>query len=82
MAFIDYYKILELSKNASDKDIKKAYRKLAVQHHPDRNIGNEEESTIKFREISEAYEVLSDEGLRRDYDNQLKKKVLREFLFR
>jgi len=67
-----HYDILELKQDATLKDIKKAYRKLAVQHHPDRNIGNEEESTIKFREISEAYEVLSDEGLRRDYDNQLK----------
>ena len=67
-----HYEVLELKQDATLKDIKKAYRKLAVQHHPDRNIGNEEESTIKFREISEAYEVLSDEGLRRDYDNQLK----------
>lgn len=67
-----HYDVLELKQDATLKDIKKAYRKLAVQHHPDRNIGNEEESTIKFREISEAYEVLSDEGLRRDYDNQLK----------
>jgi len=67
-----HYDVLELKQDATLKDIKKAYRKLAVQHHPDRNIGNEEESTIKFREISEAYEVLSDEGMRRDYDNQLK----------
>jgi len=67
-----HYEVLKLKQDATLKDIKKAYRKLAVQHHPDRNIGNEEESTIKFREISEAYEVLSDEGLRRDYDNQLK----------
>jgi len=68
-----YYQILELEPDATLKDVKKAYRRLAVQHHPDRNLGNEEESTIKFREISEAYEVLSDESSRRDYDNALRR---------
>ena len=67
-----HYDTLELQPEATLKEIKKAYRKLAVQHHPDRNLGNEEEATVKFRAISEAYEVLSDEELRRDYDRALK----------
>ncbi|KAL3763818.1 hypothetical protein ACHAWU_001878 [Discostella pseudostelligera] len=67
-----YYDTLELQPNASLQDIKKAYRRLAVLHHPDRNIGNEEQATIQFRQISEAYEVLSDEELRRQYDQSLK----------
>eukprot|EP00571_Detonula_confervacea_P012484 CAMPEP_0172305384 /NCGR_PEP_ID=MMETSP1058-20130122/6686_1 /TAXON_ID=83371 /ORGANISM="Detonula confervacea, Strain CCMP 353" /LENGTH=299 /DNA_ID=CAMNT_0013016967 /DNA_START=518 /DNA_END=1417 /DNA_ORIENTATION=- len=67
------YDVLELKQDgASLKDIKKAYRRLAVQHHPDRNLGNEEEATVKFREISEAYEVLSDEDSKREYDRSLK----------
>jgi len=68
-----YYGILELSPNASLKDIKKAYRRLALEHHPDRNKGNEEEKTAIFREISEAYEILSDENKRREYDRDLKR---------
>ena len=67
-----HYEVLGLKQDASLKDIKKAYRSLAVQHHPDRNLGNEEEATIKFREISEAYEILSDENSRRQYDKMLK----------
>lgn len=67
-----YYEILQLKNDATLQDVKKAYRRLAVLHHPDRNIGNEEEATIKFREISEAYEVLSDEESRRQYDQSLK----------
>jgi len=67
-----HYDTLEIPQDATLKDIKKAYRRLAVQHHPDRNLGNEEAATIKFREISEAYEVLSDEDLRRGYDRSLK----------
>mmetsp|Transcript_38005 Transcript_38005/g.81982 ORF Transcript_38005/g.81982 Transcript_38005/m.81982 type:complete len:315 (+) Transcript_38005:45-989(+) len=68
-----YYQVLDLEQDASIKDIKKAYRRLAVQHHPDRNLGNEEAATIKFREISEAYEVLSDEDSRREYDRSLRR---------
>lgn len=67
-----YYEVLGLTQDASLQDIKKAYRKLAVQHHPDRNIGNEEDATVKFREIGEAYEVLSDEKSRKQYDKMLK----------
>jgi curved DNA-binding protein len=58
MAFIDYYKILGLSKNATDKEIKKAYRKLARKYHPDLNP-NDKIAEKKFKEINEANEVLS-----------------------
>lgn len=60
----DYYDILGVSKNASQEEIKRAFRKLAHQYHPDKNKGNEE----KFKEISEAYQVLSDSHKRSQYD--------------
>lgn len=64
MAKRDYYEILGVSKNASPDEIKKAYRRLAVQYHPDKQGGTEE----KFKEINEAYEVLKDESKRKRYD--------------
>ena len=67
MDFIDYYKILELDKNASTDDIKKAYRKLARKHHPDLNP-NDATAKKKFQEINEANEVLSDPEKRKKYD--------------
>lgn len=67
MAYIDYYKILGLSKNASQEEIKKAYRKLARKYHPDLNPGNQE-AEKKFKEINEANEVLSNEENRKKYD--------------
>lgn len=67
MDFIDYYKILELDKKASDADIKKAYRKLARKYHPDLNP-NDEASKKKFQQINEANEVLSDPEKRKKYD--------------
>jgi molecular chaperone DnaJ len=63
----DYYEILSVSKNASQDEIKKSYRKLAVQYHPDRNPGDKP-AEEKFKEAAEAYEVLSDESKRRRYD--------------
>ncbi len=63
----DYYTVLAVEKNASEADIKKAYRRLAHQFHPDKNQGNKE-SEERFKEISEAYEVLSDPQKRKDYD--------------
>ena len=63
----DYYEILEVSKNASAEEIKKAYRKKAIQFHPDKNPGNKE-AEEKFKEAAEAYEVLSNEEKRRRYD--------------
>jgi len=65
----DYYEILGLPKDASEQDITKAYRKLAMKHHPDRNTdGNAKESEEKFKEAKEAYEVLSDASKRAAYD--------------
>jgi preprotein translocase subunit Sec63 len=54
----DYYKILEISKHASAAEIKRAYKKLALQWHPDKNVDKREEAEAKFREIAAAYEVL------------------------
>jgi len=64
---LDYYKILEVPKDTSQEDIKKAFRKQALKYHPDRNQGNKE-SEEKFKEVNEAYETLSDESKRRRYD--------------
>lgn len=67
MEFVDYYKILELNKNASQDDIKKAYRKLARKYHPDLNP-NDKNAQKKFQQINEANEVLSDVEKRKKYD--------------
>lgn len=64
----DYYKLLGVEKDASDNEIKKAYRKLAIVHHPDKNPGDEA-AAEKFKEIGEAYECLSDSGKRARYDS-------------
>ena len=68
MAKKDYYDTLGVPKNASDEDIKKAYRKLAMKHHPDRNQGDSKVSEEKFKEAKEAYEMLSDAQKRGAYD--------------
>lgn len=67
MAYIDYYKVLGLNKNATTDEVKKAYRKLARKHHPDLNPNNKE-AEKKFQEINEANEVLSDPEKRKKYD--------------
>ncbi|MGD6858418.1 MAG: molecular chaperone DnaJ [Enterobacteriaceae bacterium] len=64
---LDYYEILGVSKNSDDKEIKRAYKRLAIKYHPDRNPGNSA-SEDKFKEIKEAYEVLSDPNKRSAYD--------------
>ena len=67
----DYYKILGVDKKASQAEIKKAYRKLALKYHPDKNIGSEEEkkqAEKKFKDISEAYSTIGDEEKRKKYD--------------
>lgn len=65
---VDYYKVLEIPRNASTIEVKKSYRKLALKWHPDKNPNHKEEAELKFKEISEAYEVLSDEKKRKVYD--------------
>ena len=67
MEFIDYYNVLGIEKNATQEDIKKAYRKLARKHHPDLNP-NDKESHKKFQQVNEANEVLSDPEKRKKYD--------------
>src|SRR3954447_6930465 len=67
MAFVDYYKTLGINKNATDEEIKKAYRKLARKYHPDLNP-NDSEANKKFQQINEANEVLSDPEKRKKYD--------------
>src|SRR5688572_8690243 len=67
MEFIDYYKVLGVNKNASEDEIKKAYRKLARKLHPDLNP-NDKEAHKKFQQINEANEVLSDPEKRKKYD--------------
>ena len=68
MAKRDYYDVLGVQKNSSPEQIKAAYRKLAVKHHPDKNQGNKT-SEDKFKEASEAYHVLSDQERKQNYDN-------------
>ncbi len=63
----DYYNILGIQKNASDEEIKKAYKKLAIKYHPDKNKGNKI-AEEKFKEINEAYEILSSPDKKRNYD--------------
>ncbi|GAB4833988.1 hypothetical protein Ancab_032240 [Ancistrocladus abbreviatus] len=65
---VDYYKTLQVDKNAKDDDLKKAYRKLAMKWHPDKNPNNKKEAEAKFKQISEAYDVLSDPRKRAVYD--------------
>ena len=67
MAKRDYYEVLGVDKSASDDEIKKAYRKIAIKYHPDRNPNNKE-AEEKFKEAAEAYDVLRDPQKRQQYD--------------
>lgn len=65
---VDYYSILKVNKAATKDEIKKAYKELARKWHPDKNPDNQEEATKKFKQVSEAYQILSDDSKRRIYD--------------
>ena len=65
----DYYEVLGVAREASDQEIKSAYRRLAMQHHPDRNPDKQKEAEEKFKEITEAYSVLADQQKRAAYDH-------------
>ncbi|PWW79880.1 DnaJ-domain-containing protein [Tuber magnatum] len=67
----NHYDALGVPFDASDAEIKKAYRKLAFAHHPDKNPGNVQNATKKFTEVKEAYEALSDPERRRKYDKEI-----------
>ena len=67
MPKVDYYKVLEIEENASQDEVKKAYRKLSMKWHPDKNQGNPD-ATNTFQKISEAYETLGDQERRQEYD--------------
>jgi curved DNA-binding protein CbpA len=69
MTLKDYYQILGVRKEASDEDIRKAFRRQALRYHPDHNPGNPKEAEEKFKEINEAYEVLGNEQKKRYYDH-------------
>jgi len=68
MTSIDYYEVLEIERNASNEEIKRSYKRLAFEHHPDRNPGNIE-AEVRFKEINEAYQLLSDPNKRARYDS-------------
>lgn len=64
----DYYRILDVARDSSQAEIKKAFRRMALIHHPDRNPLNQKQAEEKFKQINQAYQVLGDEDQRRQYD--------------
>jgi len=68
MSFKDYYRVLGVNRDASQEEIKRAFRRLALRYHPDCNPQNQKQAEERFKEINEAYEVLSNEARRRQYD--------------
>ena len=71
----DYYEVLGVARDASDEDLKKAYRRCAMKHHPDRNPGDAA-AEAAFKECKEAYEVLSDDEARQAYDDNRRRNLL------
>lgn len=65
---VDYYNVLKVNRNANEEDLKRSYKRLAMKWHPDKNPINKKEAEAKFKQISEAYDVLSDAKKRRIYD--------------
>ena len=74
----NYYEVLEVSQNASDEIISRAYKVLAKKYHPDMNPDNLEEASEKFKEVAEAYEVLSNPDKKKEYDDSLAREKARE----
>ena len=74
----DYYEVLGLKKGASDDEIKKAYRKMAIKYHPDRNLNNKEEAEAHMKEINEAYDVLKDPQKKAQYEELSNHELIRE----
>lgn len=72
----DYYEVLGIDKSASEKELKSAYRKLAKKYHPDANPGDKQ-SEEKFKELSEAYDILKDPEKRKLYDNSVMRHLMR-----
>ena len=68
MAKRDYYEILGVNKSADEREIKKAYKRLAMKYHPDKNQDNKAEAEEKFKEVKEAYEILTDPQKKAAYD--------------
>ena len=72
----DYYEVLGLKKDATDADIKRAYRKLAAQYHPDKNPSPD--AAVRFREVQEAYEVLADPERRKIFDDYRQRSLIED----
>ena len=72
---MNYYKILNVDKNATEQEIKKSYRKLALKWHPDKHVINKDIATQKFKDITKAYEILKDSRSRYNYDNEINQNI-------
>jgi curved DNA-binding protein CbpA len=81
MSFKDYYQALGIGRDATQGEIKRAFRRLALHYHPDHNPEDPKQAEEKFKEINEAYEVLSDEARRRQYDYLMSRLVQRPRVF-
>ena len=78
MAKADYYEVLGVNRNATDDEIKNAFRKLAKRYHPDVQTGDKEAAEAKFKEVNEAYEVLSDAERRKTFDDYRQRSLIED----